>query len=269
VPAEIVVRDIAFGLDAQRVADWNAGDTARTTLWNALSLMFPHGERFFIASVAAYRDRVDDPVLLEAVREFVAQEALHTREHIDYNSALQNCVDARKLEREVAEHLDFVRGKLRPLERLAVTCALEHFTAIMAREVLADPAYLAGALPSYARLWTWHALEECEHKAVAFDVFAHVAPRRRYGVRVRVMLLATTTFLGFATKHIVKIMQSLGLAKSSRAWAELLGYIFVRPGLARRIVIPYLRYYAPGFHPKHLDDRRVLERARSRVEAWG
>ncbi|MBD5656302.1 MAG: metal-dependent hydrolase, partial [Candidatus Eremiobacteraeota bacterium] len=238
-----------------------------TTLWNAFSIMFPHGERFFIECVAAYRDRLGDPVLLAEMRGFVAQEALHTREHLAYNAALQSYVDARTLDREVADHLAKVKSELPRLGRLAVTCALEHFTAIMAREVLADPAYLAGAEPSYARLWTWHALEECEHKAVAFDVFSRVARGNRYAIRVTTMMLATTTFVGFTAKHIVKIMQSVRPAQSVRAWAALLSYIFVRPGLARRILIPYLRYYAPGFHPRQIDDRPVVARARSRVES--
>jgi predicted metal-dependent hydrolase len=259
-------RDIDFKLERGRVADWNGKRVARTTLWNAFSIMFPHGERFFIASVAAFEDRASPP-LRQAVRGFIAQEALHTREHLAYNAALQACVDARKLDTEVAEYLEFIKTLLPPLGRLAVTCALEHFTAIMAREVLSDPAYLEGALPSYGRLWTWHALEECEHKAVAFDVFSEVTQGKRYWVRVRTMLLATLTFVRFTAKHIAKIMQSIGLAKSPRAWGAFGWYVFVRPGLARRIVIPYLRYYAPGFHPEHIDDRPILAGARSRVEA--
>jgi len=262
----ISVRDIGFDLDAARVCDWNAG-FARTVLWNALSIMFPHGERFFIQSVAAFRESIDDPVLAEAIRGFVAQEALHTREHLAYNAALQRCVDAAQLDADVAAYLDVVRERHGPLERLAVTCALEHFTAIMARAVLSDPAYFAGAEPSFGRLWHWHALEECEHKSVAFDVFERVTRGKGYGLRVRIMLLATEMFVRFSAKHIVKIMQSQGAARSPRAWLAVLGYICVRPGLARRIVMPYLRYYAPGFHPDHIDDRRVLEVARSRIEA--
>lgn len=260
-------RDIDFDLDRERVADWNGERIARTTLWNAFSIMFPHGERFFIQSVAAFEDRTSPPLRL-AVRGFIAQEALHTREHLAYNAALQSCVDARKLDAEVAEHLEFVKTLLPPLGRLAVTCALEHFTAIMAREVLTDPAYLAGSLPSYARLWTWHALEECEHKAVAFDVFTEVTQNERYWVRVRTMLLATLTFVRFTAKHIFSIMRRSGSGKSPRAWAELVWYVCIRPGLARRILLPYLRYYAPGFHPRQIDDRPIIAGTRSRLEAW-
>jgi len=262
----ISVRDIEFDLDASRVADWNAG-FARTVLWNALSIMFPHGERFFIQAVAAFREGIDDPVLAASIRGFVAQEALHTREHLAYNAALQSCVDAAKLDAEVAAHIDFVKSGHGALEQLAVTCALEHFTAIMARAVLNDPAYFAGAEPSFGRLWNWHALEECEHKSVAFDVFEHVTRGNGYGLRVRSMLMATELFVRFAAKHTVKIMQSNALVRSPQAWLAVLGYIFVRPGLARRILLPYLRYYAPGFHPDHIYDRRVLEVARSLIEA--
>ncbi len=81
----ITPRDIRFDVDPARAADWAGGDETRTTLFNALSLLFPQGERFFISSVAAYRDAVTDPQLAAEVKAFSAQEGLHTREHLAYN----------------------------------------------------------------------------------------------------------------------------------------------------------------------------------------
>ena len=49
--------------------------------------------------------------------------------------------------------------------------ALEHFTAILAHELLADPRHLAGADRETADLWRWHACEEIEHKGVAYDTW--------------------------------------------------------------------------------------------------
>jgi predicted metal-dependent hydrolase len=265
---EIRPRDIEFAIDAERIAEWNGGSFAATTLWNALSIMFPHGERYFIKSVAAFRDRIADPALLADVRGFVAQEALHTREHIAYNRALRSIVDADRLDAAVDEHLRWVWKTLPPLANLAATCALEHFTAIMAREILANPAHLRHADPVYARMWTWHALEECEHKSVAFDVFEAVTRNKRYWLRVRVMALATSTFVRFVGRHIVALMHARGLATSPKAWAALLWYLFGNPGVVRRTVMPYVKFYAPGFNPAHIDDGSVLDRTRRSVEAW-
>jgi predicted metal-dependent hydrolase len=264
---EIVPRDVAFELDPARAADWNGGSLARTAFLNALSLLFPEGERFFIAAVAAYRAEIADPALRAAVRGFTAQEALHTREHVAYNQALGACVDAPRLEAELGAHLAWVRATFPPLTRLAITCALEHFTAIMAHQALTDPAYFEGAEPAYRRLWTWHALEECEHKSVAFDVFQSVAGSNSYFLRTRAMLLSTTTFVGFIAKHIRALLRSQGVDRSPRVWCDLIWYLFGAPGMVRRILLPYLRYYAPGFHPNDIDDRTELERGRAFVEA--
>jgi predicted metal-dependent hydrolase len=266
--AQITPRDIDFEIDPQKIADWNGGSFARSVFLNALSIMFPHGERYFIKSVAAFRDRIADPVLAQNVKGFIAQEALHTREHIAYNVALQQIVDADSLDRAVDEHLTWVWKTLPPRANLAATCALEHFTAILAREVLDNPEHLRGADEAYARLWTWHALEECEHKSVTFNVFQAVTSRGNYWLRVRVMVLATSTFVRFAVRHVIALVHARGLANSPRTWLAILWYLFGAPGLVRRIVMPYLRYYAPGFTPDHLDDRRVLDRVRRRIEAW-
>src|SRR3546814_16506286 len=45
-----------------------------------------------------------------------------------------------------------------------------------------DPAHLAGADTEAQRMWRWHAIEEIEHKAVAFDTLL-VAMRSRSGFR--------------------------------------------------------------------------------------
>jgi predicted metal-dependent hydrolase len=264
----IFVRDVTFEVDPARAGDWNGGKKGRTAFLNALSILFPPGERFFIASVAAFRDQVVEPELKRAVRDFTTQEALHTREHVAYNRVLQNCVDAARLEAELSEHLDWVKRTFPPIARLGITCALEHFTAIMAHEALTDSAYFENAAPTYRALWTWHALEECEHKSVAFDVFRQITGRSGYFLRIRTMLLTSVTFVQFIAKHVLAIFRAQGLMRSPRAWSDLIWYLFGKPGMVRRILVPYLRYYAPGFHPSEIDDRRELERGRAFVQAW-
>jgi len=269
VEQTITPRNVDFGLDPIHAMDWLDKSPEKTLFLNALSILFPPGERFFIASVLANRDKVTDPRLKADIKAFCQQEAYHTREHVAYNKALNSFVDATKLETELTQYLDWVKKTLPEGGPLLATCALEHFTAIMAHALLEDDAYMQGALPDYARMWTWHALEECEHKAVAFDVFRATVrgPFREYR-RMAVMALTTTTFFRYIGKHVFALMRAQGLATKPASWAKLLWYVFGSPGIMRRIAGPYMRYYNPKFHPNDIDDSKALKRTRQMVAAW-
>jgi predicted metal-dependent hydrolase len=256
----ITPRDISFDVDASRIADWAGGSFVRTSFFNALSLMFPIGERFFIASVAALRDKVSDPKVLADVKAFVAQEGMHTREHLAYNDAMRGIVDVDHVEEREAGTIAYLREHTPPLYHLAVTCALEHFTAIMAHELLRDPVYLAGAEPTYARLWTWHAIEECEHKSVAFDVLAAATAGQGQGLRRRTMATVTINFMRDIITNCYDVFKARSAQHSPLVWAKLAWYLLGYPGFLRRIVPAYLQYYRADFHPSQIDDRRERER---------
>jgi predicted metal-dependent hydrolase len=265
--ADFHARDVAFGLDSGRVKDWAANEW-RTLFLNTLSMTFPVGERFFINSVAKFRDRVSDPKLRAEVGAFVSQEALHTREHIEYNRAISTIVDVAPLEQDLAAFLAGVKRIFGPRICLAVTCALEHFTAIMAKDMLEYAPHLQGAERQYARLWTWHALEECEHKAVSFDVYQTVTNGRGAWRRIVVMVPTTVLFYAFVGKFAYALMKAQGHAKSPLAWAKLLWAVFGRDGMMRRIAPAYFRYYSPNFHPGDIDDSATRGRAKQLVESW-
>ncbi|MGB3622442.1 MAG: metal-dependent hydrolase, partial [Ketobacter sp.] len=56
---------------------WNGGDPVLTRFFDALSVHFPEGERFFIQSVRNFQDRVKEPGLREDIRHFIRQEGQH------------------------------------------------------------------------------------------------------------------------------------------------------------------------------------------------
>jgi len=265
--ADFQARDVAFGLDPKRAADWSS-DEFRSLFFNSLSITFPVGERFFIDSVAHYRKRITDPKLRAEVNAFVAQEALHTREHIAYNVALETLADVAKHERRIDAVFELIKKRLSPRVALAATCALEHFTAIMARDVLEYAPHLRGADERYARLWTWHALEECEHKAVSFDVYQSVTGGKRNFARIVTMAAATLILYTFLAMISFDLMKGRGLEKSPVAWAKLLWAVFGRHGLMRRIVPAYAKYYSPAFHPNDIDDATTRERTKRLVASW-
>lgn len=171
-------RDLQFRLSPDSVDNWHADGPYVTHFINAMSLFFPEGERYFIHTVRHYRDRIGDPALQKAVLAFIGQEAMHGREHQEYNRLLADAgLPAQAVEAQVKRFLDALKAWLPPAAQLSVTIAQEHFTAIVADLVLNDLRLIAGADRRLSALWRWHALEETEHKAVAFDVYETVMGR--------------------------------------------------------------------------------------------
>src|SRR3982750_1286909 len=194
----ITPRDRRFGRDAATPRLWHGGRVEATAIYNALSTPFPAGEAFFVESVRKFRDGAP-PKLAEEIKAFTTQEIVHSREHDAFNRRAADAgYDLSKLEAQVEKRLAVTRNKP-PIVSLAATMALEHFTAILAHQLLAHPRHLEGADPEAAALWRWHAAEEIEHKGVAYDTWLHatrVWPRRkRWTVKAKVMLYLTRNFI--------------------------------------------------------------------------
>src|SRR2546430_8135779 len=116
--------------------------------------------------------------------------------------------------------------------------ALEHFTAILAHQLLANPRHLAGAEQETADLWRWHAVEEIEHKGVAYDTWRFATrdwrPWKRWKLKARVMLYVTRNFVVDRTAGALELMRQGGGA-GPKAWSVLLAWLLVRPGMVREI----------------------------------
>ena len=249
---ELQPRNRRFDLDERIPRHWHGGRRSITTFFDNLSIFFPPGERFFIEAVHAHRSRVTDEQLLSDIRGFCAQEGFHSREHVRYNALLESRgYPAAELERRVEALLDRVRGRSTKRIRLAITCALEHFTALMAHPVLDDERTLEGADPVMAALWRWHAGEEQEHKAVAFDVYRAVGGT--YAERTTAMIGATAVFWSRVIVQQVAMMRADGTAASVPEWLALVHFLFVSPGGMRGVVRRYFAYFRPGFHPNDVD----------------
>jgi hypothetical protein len=268
-PAELIItpRDRRFGRSAAAPRLWHGGRVEATAIYNALSTTFPKGEAFFVESVRAFRDGAP-PKLAEEIRAFTTQEAIHGREHDAFNKrAADSGYDLSRLEAQVERRLEVTRMRP-PVVSLAATMALEHFTAILARQLLADPRHLEDADKETADLWRWHALEEIEHKGVAYDTWLNATrhwPRwKRWKLKLRVMLYVTRNFLIDRTAGALELMRQDGVT-GVRAWWLLLGYLWVKPGMFRNIAGAWFRYFLPGFHPWNQDDRALLEGSDARL----
>lgn len=255
----ITPRDISLAIPGDTPRYWMGGDPFSTHLMNTLSLMFPPGERFFMDAVRAFRAEVKDPRLAAQVRGFVGQEALHSREHKVFNRWLKGFgVDADGIEQYIADDIAQRRAARTPIDDLAVTCALEHFTAIMAEGWLNDDEMRNMASGPLRELWTWHALEELDHKSVAFDVFNEVGGD--YETRRRWMLRISFAFIvGVSFSHL-QFMAADGQLKRPLYVAKRWWRYWGPRGHFSRLIPAYLRYYRRDFHPWEEDHTQLIER---------
>ncbi|MBW0008306.1 MAG: metal-dependent hydrolase [Sphingomonas sp.] len=261
-PADLSItpRDRRFGRDTATPRLWHGGRVEATAIYNALSTTFPAGEAFFVESVRAFRNGAP-PKLTEEIKGFTTQEAIHSREHDAFNKRATNSgYDLSKLEDRVNWRLSVTRGKP-PVVSLAATMALEHFTAILAHQLLADPRHLQGAEQETADLWRWHAVEEIEHKGVAYDTWMFATRDwpawKRWKVKAKVMLYVTRNFVVDRTAGSLELMRQDGVT-GLRAWSLLLWYLWVRPGMFRKIAGAWVKFFLRGFHPWNEDDRHLL-----------
>lgn len=263
---KIVPRRMDFVFDDAIPRFWFDGDPFKSMLLTALSCTFPEGERFFIQSVRYYQDRITDPELLGRVRGFIGQEAHHGKEHDGFNALMtRKGLPVAKVEDFVKKALAFQQKILSPERQLAKTCALEHFTAMLAETLLANPEILDGIDARLKPLWLWHAVEESEHKAVAFDVYQQQVGD--YGIRIREMLITTVLFSFFTGLHTAQMLQASG---ESRNWRSLLrgaDFLWGRVGVLRKTLPMYVAYYRRDFHPDDYDSRELRREGMRRLAA--
>lgn len=266
IPArDITVRRPGIEHDGPMPKHFVAGDPMRSHIAAMLSAVFPEGEDFFVRSVRAYRDRIDDPELARQVKGFIGQEAIHGREHRDFNDHLSTLgYPTKTVDRAVKNGLALLAKVSPKTHQLAVTAALEHYTATLAETILRDDEARAEFVSDEARaLFTWHALEETEHKSVAFDVFQQVCGKHR--VRVGTMWSVHAGFLLAMTAAV-----TLSVAMDPKAWPKLpksLWNLRSHPFFQKPLVERLLDYNRRDFHPDDHDTVELLDEWRRRYDA--
>ena len=243
-----------------------ADDIVRSHIAAMLSAVFPEGEDFFVRSVRAYRDQISDPELREQVKGFIGQEALHGREHRQFNERLGALgYPTRFVDRQVKHGLALLARVSPRSHQLAVTAGLEHYTATLAETLLRDDAARAEFGTDEVRtLFSWHALEETEHKSVAFDVFQHVSGKRR--IRVGVMYgVHIGFFLGMSSAVALSIALDGEARRHPRALLRSLRGLRTHPFFQREVRRRLRDYDRADFHPDDHDTVELLARWRERL----
>jgi uncharacterized protein len=264
---KVQTRRISFEESLQAVPKHFAaeGDLILSHVAASLSAVFPDGEDFFVRSVRHFRDQVSDPVLKKQVGGFIGQEAMHGREHRAFNDRLDQLgYPTKRFERFTKKGLAFRERLLPAISNLAATAALEHYTATLAELLLSNEETRALFGDEQVKhLFLWHALEESEHKAVAFDVYKAAGGSER----VRTFTMNVVTF-GFLATMVLQVLVSLlkdpmtyRPCKLRKSWRR-----FRRSPIMRRELWDQLRdYNRPDFHPDDRDTTELVERWRAEL----
>ena len=254
---------------------WMNGSAGLTHFMTALSALFPAGEKFFIDSVRAVRYHPaikDDEALQKEISAFIGQEAMHTQEHVNFNASAQKFGhDVETLEKFTDTAIQtaiktFVKivkpfGMTKEMVDLTATTALEHFTATIASQLLVNK-HIQELMTdeTMSTMWYWHAIEENEHKAVAYDVYEGVFGKgiKAYALRTSSLVFAMTLIFLIQSSFVLRLLKQdnkLNLDELSVIYKY--GYSPSKgiSGMAKEM----LAYFKPGFHPNDLDTVGLLK----------
>ncbi|OTG97405.1 metal-dependent hydrolase [Acinetobacter sp. ANC 4654] len=257
----ITVRRLQFNPQAIR-RHYFANSPVMSHLLTALSSTFPIGEQFFVHSVRNVRDKVQDENLQAQIAAFIGQEAMHSKAHAEFNAAWRSeDYNLDRFQAWLARKDDYVKN-LHPKIQLAITCAFEHFTALLGGYILRHPEVLATLDEDAAKLWVWHAIEEIEHRAVAFDVYQAV-----YGDdKIRRMIMRSVT-TGFASLTLYSATR-LFLQDKKKSLPKVGGNIFGLYLLGKmflQLTPEYLAYFKRDFHPSEIDYTNLIRDWKQRL----
>lgn len=261
---QIVPRQPQVDLRAlmRRQRYWLGGDPVLTHFVNALQATFPEGERFFIDSARDVRARVDPaqlpPALDRDLDAFIRQEARHGRTHEDWCMALVDVGYTRmpEYEAQMKKLRLWSREHIGALTRLAMTAAAEHVTASIAKLLLDKRPDLIDNAERPARdVLAWHALEECEHKAVCFDLYQ--AAGGGYLRRCVMMVLELLDIYLHVQARYRYLLKTDGLWTWRIRW-RVFREVWGPTGIMGSMHGLIWRYFKPGFHPWDSDERAAF-----------
>lgn len=241
---------------------WHGGDPVTTHFFNALQAMFPEGERFFMDSARDVRDMLGkeniSAELNEQIRLFIRQEAMHGREHDAWTTALISLgyIGMEGFDLKLKRDNKWSKKHLKPIWRLAMTAASEHFTASLAHLfIYKRPDFIEQAASPFRELLVYHAMEEVEHKAVCYDLYNEA--KGGYFLRIAGMVFVTFDLLIRLRNRQEYLLKKDGQwTPENRKKARDL--LWGKDGIMR-VLAPYLlQYFRPDFHPWETDERRDL-----------
>lgn len=245
--------------DFSKVDRYYYGDNVwATAVMNALHVLVPIGEVFFIRAVRAMIDQAPAGQKAE-LKKFLGQESVHDQVHRQFWARLREQgmpVDsfAKFFQTTAIETFEpLVEKILGKKFLLSATVGFEHYTAALAETAFTPGEQLLQKMQKeVADMMGWHAAEEIEHKSVAFDMLAAIDnsyPLRAGGMVVASALLSVYTAIG--TVWFLAGDKEITL---ERLWKDLLTLPKISGGLLPALVRHNTEYFTPGFHPDAKDN---------------
>ena len=246
---------------------WNGGDPVLTRFFDALSVHFPEGERFFIQSVRNFQDRVKEPGLREDIRHFIRQEGQHGIVHDRFNEVMVGQgVDVDKITSNLRRFIRLSQKYFPEKYQLAMTAAFEHFTATLGEAMLKDETDMfTEADPVMRAMFLWHGVEEVEHKAVAYDVY-QTAAGGGYLSRVSALVVSMLMIHLVVGPVFVNMLRLDGAMRQPGVLMRGLNRLYGRRGILTRMLPEFLAWFRPGFHPW---DTGMPEKVAAWLEEYG
>lgn len=251
--------------EAQSPRYFYGNDPFLSHFWNTFSSLLPAGETFFVQAVRHYRDQISDPVLKAQVAGFIGQEAMHSKEHLAFNNMIgTKGLPMVELQRDITWMLETVAKYTPKSLQLAATVCLEHYTAIIAEQLLREPSHRDMLGDSDAmKMWLWHAVEENEHKNVAYDLYNNTVGS--YALRAGTMI-PTTIIL--AIVMVVFQMRMMAADKQLFQWKQNgsgIAYLWGRQGLFPRLAPQFFDFFRRDFHPSQHNTETLLDEWREKL----
>ena len=225
------------------------GNLFSTHFVNSLHIIFPVGEHFFIKSVKPFMANIKEEQLKKDVSNFIGQEA--TQKYSKFIDYLSNNI--------IVKNYTKLLGKEKAQKfSLAITAALEHYTAMLA-EVVFEHEENWEQLPDDIRnLIKWHAAEEIEHKSVAFDLLNSVD--KSFALRSFSMLMATNLLFGYSLMGISYFIINDSKINHKKIPLDFIDFVktIASPSF-KKFASQWVLFFKRDFHPSQIDNMHYAE----------
>lgn len=248
-PENIKPHRIAVKFDESLPKHWFGGSAFLSHMLNTWTAIFPDAERYFVRWSKKALANVSDPKIRKDIQGFIGQETMHATQHERLWELLRsqgyNLDPVIFFVEKVA--FDWLEKALPDKINYALVAGLEHFTAMFGETYFENPELVEQMHPEMRRLFEWHAAEEIEHKAVAYDQL--LAIDDSYALRTGVMNAAVVGFYLVTLLNTLYFMAQDKSLFNPKEWLTMYDVFFGKYDLARKTFLKFLEYYKPDFHP--------------------
>lgn len=261
-------RPIAFTFSKPPKKHWSNDDPILTHFVDALIYLLPAAEDFFIAAMRRVKNQIDDQHLQKQIGAFCGQEAHHSSNHKIFNEHLDalGYTKLSSIEKALIKRLDWLLQKGEHSDffaklNIALTAGGEHYTSMIAQIVLENPEHLLSKDCEISAMLYWHAVEECEHKALCFDVFQAVSGN--YVLRISAYALVTVLFLQAWVRGVSHMYGKDGIGYISGGSRLFKALVKRGPRGGKSLLAAFIptlfNYFRPSFHPSEMNNDYLMK----------